>query len=127
MTTLPTIIKFCESVAREFRPQKIVLFSSYAYGRPTDASDVDLLVIMPHHGDSIAKAVEIETKLRVPFPLDLLVRTPRKVQERLSMNDWFIRDILAQGRVLYEITTEWVERYRHATGVAFSDSLHAAH
>ena len=38
---------FSRAVAREFHPQRIVLFGSYGYGKPTDNSDVDLLVIMP--------------------------------------------------------------------------------
>jgi predicted nucleotidyltransferase len=38
---------FSNAIAREFRPRKIVLFGSYAYGKPTEDSDVDVLVIMP--------------------------------------------------------------------------------
>ena len=102
MTNLKTIKSFCDRVAREFRPQRIILFGSYAYGRPTEASDVDLLVIMPVRGDTIAKAVEMQLKVPAPFPLDLLVRTPRKVRERLKLDDWFMRDILENGKVLYE-------------------------
>jgi len=35
-----------QKIVRELAPQKIVLFGSYAYGRPNPHSDVDLLVIM---------------------------------------------------------------------------------
>jgi predicted nucleotidyltransferase len=66
MTNLKAIRSFCNQVAREFRPQKIILFGSYAGGRPTEASDVDLLVIMPHRGSAVRKAVEIEMKVRMP-------------------------------------------------------------
>ena len=41
------IKKWCEIVAREFRPERIILFGSYANGKPTEDSDVDVLVIMP--------------------------------------------------------------------------------
>ncbi|MGD0816635.1 MAG: nucleotidyltransferase domain-containing protein [Verrucomicrobiota bacterium] len=102
MTNLRTIKSFCKRVAREFRPQKIILFGSYAYGRPTEASDVDLLVIMPLRGSAVSKAVEIEMKVRAPFPLDLLVRTPEKLRQRLALGDWFMRDALQKGRVIYE-------------------------
>ncbi len=37
---------FCNAVAKQFRPRKIILFGSYAYGKPTEDSDVDLLVVM---------------------------------------------------------------------------------
>lgn len=102
MTNLKAIRSFCKQVAREFRPQQIILFGSYAYGRPAEASDVDLLVIMPHRGSAVRRAVEIEMKVRAPFPLDLLVRTPEKLRRRLAMDDWFMREALQKGRVLYE-------------------------
>jgi len=102
MTTLKEIKRFADQVAREFHPQKIILFGSYAYGKPNEASDVDLLVIMRHKGNAVYKSVEIETKIRAPFPLDLLVRSPAKVRERLRLGDWFIEDILEKGKVLYE-------------------------
>lgn len=33
-------------IAEKFRPQKIILFGSYARGKPRPESDVDLLVVM---------------------------------------------------------------------------------
>src|SRR5437660_5522235 len=41
------IRRFARQVAERFRPDKIILFGSYAYGRPHADSDVDILVIMP--------------------------------------------------------------------------------
>lgn len=37
----------CDDIVREFAPLQIILFGSYAYGTPTEHSDVDLLVVMP--------------------------------------------------------------------------------
>jgi len=102
MTTLKEIKRFTDQVAREFHPQKIILFGSYAYGKPSAASDVDLLVIMRHKGHPAYKSVEIRGKVRASFPLDLLVRSPAKVRERLRLGDWFIEDIFEKGKVLYE-------------------------
>jgi predicted nucleotidyltransferase len=45
-----TISSFARQVARQFNPQKIILFGSYAYGKPTEDSDVDILVVMPFKG-----------------------------------------------------------------------------
>jgi len=89
-------------LAREFKPLKVVLFGSYANGRPNPDSDVDLLVVMPLDGNPVDKSVEMRLKLQPPFPLDLLVRTPAKIKERLAMGDDFIKDILMEGKVLYE-------------------------
>jgi predicted nucleotidyltransferase len=47
MVSMKDIRKFAAVIAREFRPQRIILFGSYAYGRPTEDSDVDLLVVIP--------------------------------------------------------------------------------
>ncbi len=102
MTTLAEIQQFAQRLGEEFSPHKVILFGSYAYGQPTRDSDVDLLVIMPLNGSAVEKSVEMQLKLRAPFPLELLVRTPEKVRERLEMGDIFMREVLAKGRVLYE-------------------------
>ncbi|NUM67720.1 HEPN domain-containing protein [candidate division KSB1 bacterium] len=83
ITTLEQIQEVAQRIGKEFSPQRIILFGSYAYGNPTPDSDVDLLVITPFQGRSAEKSVEIRLKVRPPFPMDLLVRTPEKVQERL--------------------------------------------
>jgi len=63
---------------------------------------VDVLVILSFEGRSVDQSVAIRMKLRPPFPVDLIVRTPEKIVERLEMGDNFVRDILEQGKVLYE-------------------------
>lgn len=89
-------------IAEEFRPERIILFGSYAYGKPTQDSDVDLLVIMPFRGKSVYKAAEILTRIHPRFPVDILVRTQAQVRKRIAMDDWFMQEIVSQGRVLYE-------------------------
>ena len=88
-------------IAREFKPEKIVLFGSYAYGHPTSDSDVDLLVILKFDGKPVRKAIEIRNRLNPSLPLDLLVRTPEQIANRVVQNDWFMREILERGRTLY--------------------------
>ena len=96
------IRRVCNQIAREFRPQRIILFGSYAYGRPTPDSDVDLLVVMPFQGRSTEQAVKISNRLEHRFHIDVLVRTPEEVKQRLAWNDFFICDITEKGKVLYE-------------------------
>lgn len=88
-------------IAREFKPEKIVLFGSYAYGHPTSDSDVDLLVILKFDGKPVRKAIEIRNRVNPRVPLDLLVRTPEQIANRVVQNDWFMREILERGRTLY--------------------------
>ncbi len=102
MTSLDQINEFSRAIAEKFQPEKIIFFGSYAYGHPNQDSDVDLLVVLPFEGRPVQKAIEIRRALRAPFPLDLLVRTPQKIQERLKMGDFFIRDIVQKGLVVYE-------------------------
>lgn len=94
---------FSQAVARRFRPRKIVLFGSYAYGNPNEDSDVDLLVIMPRTYDR-GERMSLRIRQAIPrdFPLDLLVRTPSDLARRLRWKDPFICELLEKGKVLYE-------------------------
>lgn len=96
------IEEFGRQIGRNFGAQQIILFGSYARGLATSDSDVDLLVIGPFTGRSVDKSVEIRMKLRPNFPVDILVRTPDKVRERINMGDNFMQDILKNGKVIYE-------------------------
>lgn len=104
MIEMDRIELLSERIAKEFRPERIILFGSYAYGKPTRDSDVDLLVIMQFRGSSARKAAEILTRTDPKFPVDILVRTQSQVRKRVAMDDWFMQEIVAQGRVLYEAT-----------------------
>jgi predicted nucleotidyltransferase len=97
-----TISAFALQIARKFKPQKIILFGSYAYGEPKQESDVDMLVIMPFEGKGSHKATEILIETDPRFPIDLLVRTPDQIKKRLELGDFFIREITQKGKVLYE-------------------------
>lgn len=87
-----------EQIVEKFEPQKIILFGSYARGNPRPESDVDLLVVM----DVPKKSLDVRRHLGVMFGLDLIVYTPKRLKERVDMGDWFLRDILKDGKVLYE-------------------------
>lgn len=92
----------CDRIVREFRPERVILFGSYATGNPGPDSDVDLLVVMPFEGSPAHKAYEIDLRLEHRFPMDLLVRTPAFIADRLAMNDCFTREIVERGCVLYD-------------------------
>lgn len=95
----------CDAIAREFHPKKIVLFGSYASGKPRPDSDVDLLVIMPFEGSPFRQASLILTHVVRAvgvLPMDLLVRTSEQVRERLQIGDSFMREIVERGKVMYE-------------------------
>lgn len=89
-------------IGLEFRPQQVILFGSYAYGTPSDDSDVDLLVVMPHAGSGCAQALDIVRRVRPRIPLDLVVRNPEELRRRLAWNDFFLKEISDRGEVLFE-------------------------
>lgn len=97
-----TIQTFCQQIVEKFQPDKVILFGSYAYGEPNEDSDVDILVVLPFDGRSVQKTIDICLAIDYHFPLDLLVRTPQTIEQRIEMGDFFIRDIVEKGTVLYE-------------------------
>jgi uncharacterized protein len=101
--SLHAIRAVAQHIADRFQPGKIILFGSYAYGHPKPESDVDLLVIMDTPLRSRQQRLEISRALSPrPFPLDVIVRTPRELAERIALGDLFLREITTRGKVLYE-------------------------
>ena len=95
------IRRFARAVAAMFQPEKIILFGSYAYGTPHDDSDVDILVVVPARSQ-LSMAARIENAIDPPFPLDLIVRTPKQMKWRLEEHESFLTEITTKGKVLYE-------------------------
>jgi predicted nucleotidyltransferase len=99
--TLPGAI---ERIVSELKPEKIILFGSYAYGNPTPDSDVDLLVIMKTRAREIDRYVAVSNLLYPrQFPVDILVKTPKEVEAvSRKKGNFFMREILSKGKVIYE-------------------------
>src|SRR3954453_10149265 len=98
---MSVIRRFAREVAERFQPDKIVLFGSYAYGEPHADSDVDILVVMPARNE-MDQALKISFEIDPPFPLDIIVRTPKEMEWRLKEGDWFLREVMSRGKVIYE-------------------------
>lgn len=100
-----TIAEIVERLKREYRPNKIVLFGSYAYGHPDRDSDIDLLIIKDTSERPIDRRVAASQILSDPqrlTPLEVIVLTPDEVRQRLEVGDQFLREILDKGEVLHE-------------------------
>src|SRR5690349_20843689 len=102
MTSRADIQAFVDQVVRQFRPRKVILFGSYAYGTPTEDSDVDLMVVMPHQGPGARMATRLRLACPRDFPMDLIVRTPAEVRRRIRMGDPFLTEVTSKGIVLHE-------------------------
>jgi predicted nucleotidyltransferase len=95
------IRRYARAIGQHFRPDKIILFGSHAYGTPHNDSDVDLLVVKGTW-NQISQAVQIRWAFAPPFPMDLIVRTPKEMKWRLEEGDSFLTAIVSKGKVLYE-------------------------
>jgi predicted nucleotidyltransferase len=90
-----------KQIAAQFNPEKIILFGSYAYGKPKPESDVDLLVVMDTPLRNSAQAAQIARATDYHFGMDLLVRRPKQLAERVALGDSFLREIIEKGKVVY--------------------------
>jgi len=102
MTSRNAIKAFVDQVVDRFRPVKVILFGSYAYGEPTEDSDVDLMLIMPQCVAGARMATAIRLACPREFPMDLVVRTPAEIRRRLRKGDRFLSEVMSKGILLYE-------------------------
>src|SRR5579872_4524136 len=97
---MSAIRRYARQIAERFRPDKIILFGSYAYGTPNEDSDVDILVVMPAR-NQLDQAAKIHFAVSAAFPVDVIVRTPENLRARLDGGDLLMTKIVTDGKVLY--------------------------
>jgi len=98
------IQKITRRVIDTYQPEKIILFGSYAYGKPGANSDLDLLIIKKTSERFFDRLVNVRRIVSDPMrsiPFEPIVLTPDEVKERLAIGDQFIEEILTKGEVLY--------------------------
>jgi len=96
--------KLAETLVKQYKPEKIILFGSAARGDYHADSDIDLLIIKQSHKKRVYRIKEIFEFLRAVrriYPLDPIVYTPDEIKERLSLGDYFIKRIMTEGEILY--------------------------
>ena len=101
-TTLAGIRNVTRQIVQQFHPQKVILFGSYAYGQPTEDSDVDLLVVMDTDESPLHAAAKIAAAVEHPFPLDIVVRTPVEFASAVHRRGVFATEVATKGITLYE-------------------------
>lgn len=96
------IKKVARKIAKEYDPEKIILFGSYAWGKPNKDSDVDLFIVKKTDNTrECARKIDRSLFPRF-FAIDLIVHTPEQIEKRKNMGDFFIKDILKKGKTLYD-------------------------
>ncbi len=94
--------RITKNIVKQYKPDKIILFGSYAWGTPHEDSDVDLFIIKnTAHPRVFAENIDGSIFPR-PFPIDILVYTPELFLRGQNNGDFFIHELIDKGHVLYE-------------------------
>ena len=101
-TILTGIRNVTRQIVQQFHPQKVILFGSYAYGQPTEDSDVDLLVVMDTDESPLRVAAKIAAAIEHPFPLDIVVCTSIEFASAVHRRGVFATEVASKGLTLYE-------------------------
>lgn len=96
------IQEFCDKLVKEFNPDKVILFGSYARGEQREWSDVDIMVVMPFEGRSVDLSRSFLKRFRPDFPIDLFMQTPESLRQRYEECDPFIGHAVDTGKVIYD-------------------------
>jgi len=89
-------------IVREYKPEKIILFGSFAYGKPGASSDIDMLIVKKTKKRRIDRIKEVLYMIDNNIPFEPIVYTPREIDERTTLGDFFLQTIMQKGKILYE-------------------------
>ena len=92
-----------KKIVKEYNPDRIILFGSYAWGEPGPDSDVDLFIVKETRDSLIERHKKVGRLLfGGGIPVDVLIYTPSQVKRLLDTQDFFIEDVFSKGKILYE-------------------------
>jgi predicted nucleotidyltransferase len=99
--------RLVQEVLANCKPDRIILFGSWAWGQPGPDSDLDIMIVVPPSTRKPAGiASAISAAVPHEFSLDILVKTTDWVERTLAEGDTFTRDIIEKGVILYEAEHE---------------------
>lgn len=90
---------------RPFRPEKVILFGSHAYGTPGSNSDIDILIIKNITSSKVRDLrIQIRKALReIPEAkeFDIIVDSQDRIGKRIDIGDLFLKEITEKGKIIY--------------------------
>ena len=97
------ISEIVNKIASGYNPDKIILFGSYATGNPNENSDLDLFVIKDTDLPRPQRMVQVRKMLYGSMiPIDVIVYTPKEIEESMENRFSFVYEVLNTGKTLYE-------------------------
>lgn len=112
MSNQKEIKNIVDRIVEGYRPEQVILFGSYARGEARKYSDIDLLVIKKTKKPRWERIRDIMNLLsrkrdqrdvgKYLGPIDVKIYTPRELKKEIELGDFFIEEVMEQGRVMYE-------------------------
>ena len=96
--------EMADRLVAEFNPEQVILFGSYAWGTPSEDSDIDLFVIISESNERpLQRARRASGCLGgIRVPKDILVRTRAEAEKYRQVYASLESQIFEKGRVIYE-------------------------
>lgn len=98
------IRRIVERLQADYQPVRVILFGSYADGKPHRDSDLDMLIVKqtrkPFH-QRLFEVRQLVSPVLEGHPFDPIVMTPRELRRRLDRGDQFLRAIVRKGKAVY--------------------------
>jgi predicted nucleotidyltransferase len=90
-------------IIRDYHPEKIILFGSYARGDAGPDSDADLLIVMNAGKNRRLRKIEILSRLAgIGLPKDIVIVTPEELEKYADKIGTIVYPAVREGRILYE-------------------------
>ena len=94
---------------KPLNPDKIILFGSYAYGTPTEDSDIDLFLLKDNLDIENMRSYKLELQKKLfdiqkkyLLGIDIFVDSTKRMEDRIKyVKDQFYDEILTKGIKIY--------------------------
>ncbi|MGR3311123.1 MAG: nucleotidyltransferase domain-containing protein [Candidatus Brocadiales bacterium] len=104
MLTHEQINQIVKAIVTGYEPQKIILFGSYAHGKPTKDSDIDLLVIKDDNLPKVHRNRIVRSYLKdFLFPIDVIVKTSQEFEMYKDIIGTVVYTANKYGKVIYNV------------------------
>lgn len=84
------------------RPDKIILFGSYATGQVDEWSDLDMVIVKETQARFLDRTRQVLALLKPKVGLDVLVYTPEEFEQLCRERAFVRQEIVGKGKVIYE-------------------------
>ena len=96
------IAKITQQLISRYKPEKIILYGSGAYGKIREGSDIDMIIIKKSNKKPHERLREILHLVDYSLDFDPHVFTPQEFAKELKLGEFFVTEAAKKGKVLYD-------------------------